>query len=785
MDDRESRSNTNLSITPSGVQHAATLTSFIGRDREITSISEYLRNDEVRLVTLTGPGGVGKTRLAIEATRSLEADFPDGIHIVPLSPINDPTLVIPTIADGLGVRQWGERPIKNLLVSEIQGLRLLIVLDNFEQVVSAGPEIVSMLAASPGLTILITSRTILRVSGENVIAIEPLSTTNSARDGELADASKLFINRAQEVQSTFQVDTRALSLVNSICDRLDGLPLAIELAAARLRHFPLRELNERLNHRLDVLQGGPRDQEHRLRAMRAAIAWSYDLLSDEDQQLLRRLSVFSGGFSMDAAERLMDDLPGLSAVDGVSTLLDSSLLRMSILPSGKSRYRMLETIREFGLECLVSAGELQTTHRQHADWCIDLVEEAWPAFVDRTDQQQWLCRFDAEHDNLRAALAWFHQQHDAGAMLRLAGLTHWFWYMRGHFSEGSDWINRALSLSITNDTDPHDRALALFGAGPLLHALGNHERAVPYIQEARRIWAEFNFPWGLGMASLLLGIIAEDQGRYDEATALIEEAIEHGQLAKDPINEGLATFHLGVVMFGRGNHERAIELTNSALEIQREAGDRWGVSHSLSYLGLYRGLHGDIDQAFQLLLESLRQRIDTGNPEEIAITLGFVAIILSETAQFELSTQLFAAEDQLRTSIGSARNLPERKPLEAAAAKNRKLLPDEAFERAWSVGSEMTLNEAVEVVMSISNDQDPATPHTPIHAGRHAALTEREVEVLQLVAQGLTNPQIAKQLFITSGTARIHVSNILGKLDAKTRTEAAHIAHHLGLISES
>ncbi|MGA7671158.1 MAG: NB-ARC domain-containing protein, partial [Nitrolancea sp.] len=404
------------------------LTPFIGRQPEIAQTIKLLEREDVRLLTLTGPGGIGKTRLALRLATELAPRFPGGVCFVPLSAVTNPDMVLPTIARSIDVPDIGNRPLPDALKSSLRDRRLLLILDNFEQVVDAAAQVTDLMAHCPGLEVIVTSRVVLRVQGEQEFAVPPLTTPargpgrtwHVAPLDELAtyDAIALFVQRAQSVQSTFALtDDNALA-VSEICTRLDGLPLAIELAAARIKILTPSVLLTRLTNRLQVLTGGARDQPERLRTLRNAIAWSYDLLDPAEQQLFQLLSVFANGFTLEAAESVVEHahLP-IDVLDGVATLVDSSLVREYEQPDSDHRFRMLSTIREYGLEQLESSQLGESARRAHADWCVTVAKRAEPEFG-RSDVVSWLNWLEREHDNVRAALSWLLEQGEAEQSMR-------------------------------------------------------------------------------------------------------------------------------------------------------------------------------------------------------------------------------------------------------------------------------------------------------------------------------------------------------------------------------
>jgi predicted ATPase/class 3 adenylate cyclase len=560
----ESRPN-NLPLQP---------TPFLGREQEVLQVVELLRRPEVRFLTLTGPGGTGKTRLVLQAAADLLDDFPDGVFFVPLAPLTDPDLVLPTIAATLGIREEGGQPIADRLHDFLATKQLLLVLDNFEHLAAAGPAIGELLGASAGLKVLATSRMPLRLRAEREYAVPPLGLPRrkpppSPEQLSQFEAVRLFIERAQAVKADFSIDNETAPAVAEICWRLDGLPLAIELAAARVRMLPPQAMLTRLEQRLPMLTDGARDAPERQRTLRNTIAWSYDLLEPEDQALFRRVAVFIGGSTFESVEAVTNADGSLDVFGGLERLLEQSLLRQDVGSAGEPRFSTLETIREFGHELLDARGEAEEAQARHAAFFLALSEEADPALHGPT-QLAWLERLETEHDNIRAALGWSLTR-DPETALRLGAALFWFWYYRGHLTEGRDWIERALATGAT---------------------------AKPEVQARALNWSS-GFAW--------------ERADYATATARSEAALALARSVGDRSSEGWALVNLGAVASLLGDRKRAAMLQGEAEERFRSSGDRHGATAALYNQGHEAGSVGDMDRQRALYERSLAESRATGD----------------------------------------------------------------------------------------------------------------------------------------------------------------------------
>ncbi len=767
-----------------GTRLPSPLTGFVGRQGEVTAITALLREEETRLVTLTGPGGVGKTRLAIQVATALATEFADGVTFVDLAAVRDPALVVPTIAVALGVRQVSERPLLATLVDALRARRLLLVLDNVEQVAAASIDIAELVGGCPGLTVLATSRSPLHLSSEWEYPVSPLAIPLLGLPGSLAsladnDAVALFVQRARLVRADFALTEANAVAITEICRRLDGLPLAIKVLSPPA-------LLARLSNRLAVLTAGARDQPERLRTMRDAIAWSHDLLTPTEQTLFRRLAVFAGGFTLDAAAAVVD-APGDLAVDlldGVASLADKSLVRPIEGAGDEPRFGMLETVREFAADRLAASGEAEATRTAHAAFFFGLVKTLRPR-IEGAERLPTIERIDREQDNLRAALSWALDRNDAETAQGLASELARFWVVLGSIGEGRVWLDRTVALDapVASPT----RAAALYWAADFAVFHNALDRARALSSEALELARGAGHRLGEAMAQRQLGVVAQCEGELEAAQRLMEVACAQFADLGERVWHGITLRDLGIVAGQRGDHDRAREYHLEALAIWRDLDHPWGVPASLRNLADEALERGDIVTAAGHYRESLdrwrhlREKIHLGG---CLFGVARVALAMGQPRQ---AGRLVGAMEAVNDSLGTAHPPGRREALEKVVARAQSALGEAGWGEAWDEGRALPLGEAVVEAINVASaaidpaDRALAGPDAPAAAVDRYGLTAREVDVLRLLTQGRSNREIAEALFISHRTVSTHVANIFVKLDVNGRAAAVARAYQLGL----
>lgn len=677
------------------------LTSLIGREAEVAAVEKLLRQEEVRLLTLTGPGGTGKTRLGLQVASNLLSSFKDGVFFVALSTISDPSLLVSTIAQTLGIKEAGGVSLLQSLRQYLQDKQILLLLDNFEQLLGAAPVVADLLTASPHLKVLVTSRAVLHVQGEQEFPVPSLAlpdlkhlppAENLAQYGAVA----LFVRRARAAKPSFTMTNENAPAVAEICTRLDGLPLAIELAAARIKLLSPQAMLARLENRFKLLTGGAQDLPSRQQTMRGAIAWGYDLLAEDEKRLFRQLSIFVGGCTLEAVEAVCNgegDLE-IDVLSGVESLLDKSMLRQKEQADGEPRFTMLETIREYGLECLKESGETETLRRRHANFFLALAEGAEPELTG-SRQVELLGQLETEHDNLRAALQWMEAGGEIELGLRLAGALWRFWDVHGYLSEGRKWLEGFLGRAQSSSIPASVRAKATNGAGVLAGTQGDFERQDVILQESLALYRELGDKLGVAQSLNNLGSIAYSRGDWERAAALYTESLSLRRELGDKWGIANSLNNLGGVAYSQGDYERAAALYAESLDLRRGLGDRRGIGMSLNNLGEVAQQQGDYERAAALYMESLDLRRELGDKLFIASSLSNLGEVACDQGDCERAAQLFGAAEALRETIGSPLPLAKRHEYERRVAAACDALGQESFAAAWAEGRAMTLEQAI------------------------------------------------------------------------------------------
>jgi predicted ATPase/class 3 adenylate cyclase/DNA-binding CsgD family transcriptional regulator/predicted Ser/Thr protein kinase len=804
----------------------------IGREQEVTLVHNLLRREEVRLLTLTGPGGTGKTRLGLQVAAELSDLFADGIYFVNLAPISDPALVIPAIADTLGIREALGQSLLERLGENLRQQHMLLLLDNFEQVVSAAEQVAVLLVACPQLKVLVTSREVLHLRAEHEFSVPPLALPDLNHLPDVAalahySAVALFLQRAQAVRPDIQMTDANARAIAEVCTRLDGLPLAIELAAARMKLLSPQALLARLGQRLAVLTSGARDAPTRQQTLRNTLDWSYRLLDAAEQRLFQRLSVFVGGCTLEAVEAVSSWIGDeeSSVFDGVASLLDKSLLQQREQAQGEPRVEMLETLREYGLEALEMSGEMEAIRKYHAEYYLELAEEAEP-LLKGAQYGIWMTRLACEQENLRAAFSWFMEHNEVDQALRLGGSLWYFWFQHGDWSEGRRWLEVTLRLTSAQGSTA-ERAKALYGAGELAYWQDDYLAARPFLEESIALYRALGD--GRGLASPLgrLGVFWQQEGNLAMGDPLTEESIA---LCRTLENTWVLCYllpDLGWAEELQGNVTKAEAIYQECLTLARELGNKSLIANALRPLGSLAFQKGDPTQAVALLQESLtlaREVNDKNRIAMVAMALGDVALSQGDLTQaiahfsegFSLSQQLgdkmkiayhllglakvAAAEGQSRRAarlFGTAETLfdlrdmhlnsIERAAYEQAVAAAHAQLGEQAFAAAWAEGRAMSPEQAQALatqgqVALPTPGELPSSPTTACPPIYPAGLTAREVEVLRLVATGLTDAQVAEQLVISPRTVNGHLRSIYSKINVTSRSAATRYAVDQHLI---
>jgi predicted ATPase/class 3 adenylate cyclase len=674
------------------------LTSFVGREDEIAEARRLL--GRTRLLTLTGAGGTGKSRLALQVAAEALTEYKDGSFFVDLSAVTDPTLVSSAIAQALGVQEAPDRPILDAVKDHLRDKDLLLVVDNFEQVAEAASVIEDLLTAASKLKVLVTSRVVLSLRGEQEYAVPPLELPDPGRLPDVLalgrfEAVRLFTERALAVRPGFRVTEENASAVAEITARLDGLPLAIELAATRTKVLTPEQILPRLQQRLSLLTTGARTLPERQRTLRGAIAWSYDLLDLAERRLFARLSVFTGGWTFEAAEAVRDPVSlGLDVLDGLTSLVDKSLVRSTEPTDGLPRFSMLETIREFGLEQLGAGGDYEDVLRRHAEYFLGLAVEAEPHLV-ADDQGEWLDRCELEHANIRAALRWAIASGEAERAQESAGALWRFWQQRGHLAEGRRWFEEILGMP-SGLVPTAARAKALTGAGGVAWWQNDREAARAFYEEALAIERELGDPGRTAEALYNQAFVVGAKGDLESAARLLDESLDLFRGVGDERGVARVLVMLVIRDSTAGDWERVIAKIEETVAIWRQVGDRLQLAFDLVWLAFAYGRVGRREDARSAALEALELFRHVDNPTGISLAFRDLAFLATWEGRHEDAIRLAGASESLRERTGGGPPPGFGGMLEGdPAAEARELVSEGAADRAWEEGWAMSVEDAV------------------------------------------------------------------------------------------
>jgi len=691
-------------------------TPLVGRDDDAAAVGDLVRAEGVRLVTLTGPGGVGKSRLAVEAARRLGPGFADGVRFVELSSVHSADLVGGAIAAALGLNTSGGQLVADLK-RYLRARRLLLVLDNFEQVVGAAPLVADLLRAAGGVVALVTSRSVLRLSGEHEFPVPPLPVPRGEAGRRAADVQRypsvrLFVDRAQAASADFELTSANAGAVAEICQKLDGLPLAIELAAARVRLLPPQALLARLGDRMELLTGGARDLPERQRTLRSTLDWSFDLLTADEQAVFARLGVFAGTFDLPAAEAICDSAaaaragpgPVAPVIDTLGSLVDSSLVRPGIR-NDEPRFGLLETIREYALERLRDRGDWQEAHDRHASYFVAFADPT-PTELQGAGQLAWLDRMETEHGNLGAAMSWLVGQGKLEPANHLSWATWRFWWLHGHADELASFGD---VLTRSEDLSPRQRALALSGTGFGLFAAGDPAGARALLEQSLPLYRQAGDTLGAALTAGALGHLMALRHEDARASELLEQTLaslreaggdELTGTARLPhlLDLALVCNFLGQIRLGQGDHDRATQLFTDGLTAARSAADRFTILVSLFDMAIGRQAQGDLARAAGCLREGVSQAAEAGDEPSVAYYLEALATVARLQDDPERAVRLLAAADALLQAKGSGwlhAMVPRAPHDDDLLAALRARVGDAAFEQAWTRGRSLGSGDAV------------------------------------------------------------------------------------------
>ncbi len=780
----------------------AQATSFVGREGELSEIAALLRDPACRLLTLVGAGGIGKTRLALQAAHDQLPRFSNGVYFVPLQPLTSSDLLPSAIASALKITFYGSDEPRLQIIHYLREKHLLLILDNFEHLLDGVGLLSDILEAAPEVKLLVTSRERLNVQEEWTLMVDGLAFPDGKADHALGsyEAVQLFVQRARQVQSGFSLKENA-EAVKSICQQVEGMPLGIELAVSGLRVMTCPQIAEQMAQSMNFLATPLRNVPERHRSIRAAFEQSWKLLSEDEQKVLMRLSVFRGGFDLEAAGEVAD-----ATLPTLASLADKSLIRVQ--PSG--RYDLHELLRQFATDKLMEAGESEAAARKHLDYFMKLAEEM-EADLFSPRQQDWLERMTVENANLRAALGFALSAGNAESGLRMAGALGWFWHILCYWEEGRKWLEPL--LEIETEVSPSVRAYALYQAGDLATINNDHDHARLRLDQAldlaRKIGDKRSIAWSLSAQGYLAGI----QSRTAEAKPVLEEAL----VLLREMNDKWGIFHtlFRLAMAQSDSWERYMALNSEALALARTAGAGVNIAWGLTFVAIGSHIQGDSWQADGLLKEAVSKFRAVHDRWGMICALDWIGIVTEDQGDYIRSRAAFKESVQIQLELGntlaqsfnaaiwgpllawslgdaewatrviSAHKIHFEHPfwIDHFIINNhlgvlRSQLGDEVFEKAWEEGETMTIEQAVAYALG----EEPLPSNHPATQSLIEPLSEREREVLRLMAAGLSNPQIAEKLVVATGTIKAHTNSIFGKLGVSNRVQAVNRAKELKLV---
>jgi predicted ATPase/DNA-binding SARP family transcriptional activator/DNA-binding CsgD family transcriptional regulator len=756
-------------------------TSFIGRERETLEVKRLL--SMTRLLTLTGAGGCGKTRLALKVASELAGAYPDGAWLVELGMLSEGELVPQAVSSALGVREEPGRPLTETLKDTLRARQMLLVLDNCEHLIEGVVHLVdALLGTCPRLRVLATSRETLNVADEVNWVVPSLTVPDSRQKASTAEqlegyeSVRLFIERARQRDPAFVVTPRNGQAVVEVCRRLDGIPLAVELAAARVGVLSAEQISSRLDHPLKLLTAGGRSASPRHRTLRATLDWSHELLDEPERELFGQLSVFAGGLTLEAAEAVgagsgigEDDV-----LDLLSRLVDKSLVVAEAGAQGASRYRMLDPVRLYARERLEESGKAEEVRRRHASFFLALAEEAEPELRGPW-QAAWVKKLEREQDNLRAAMAWLlGPSGELEEAARLGWALWLFWWVRGRFTEGRSWMEEALAKG--SAMPAMARARALFVAGMMADGQADLRSAQPLIEEGLGLFRELGDKLGHACALGSAGLVEFGRGRNERGITLFEEAVDLFFEAGETFAAAFMLNFSAAVRLKEGSNARAKRLAEQALRVFREIGGKQGISVALYILAMVAQAEGDYERARRLLQEGIKPAAEVGDESNVAYCLQGLAALAASEGGVARAARLWGAAEALLESIEATAyaHAPDHSLYQGQVSAARAELDEAAWQAAWAEGQAMTPEQAMEYALSKGEKPPTLVPEQQPPADESTErLTTREREVALLVARGLTNRQIAQELSVSRSTANNHVARILRKLGLRSRAQIA------------